>query len=145
MRKISIIGIIALCCVCAFFAMPASAFFGGGAGQPAQGGAPGTAYEEKRSFGGCGHGGHGFGADINRTPNPAAPALAALDENGYDTSELHALLDTAQEAREHGDCETAFETMQEFRTELQTAVDESGIAAGFERCGSGHGQCVRSA
>lgn len=139
MRKISII---ALCCVCAFFAMPASAFLGGGAGHPAQGGAPGTAYEEKRGFGGCGH---GFGADTHGAPHPAAPVLAALDENGYDTSELHALLDTAQEARENGDCETAFETMQEFRTELQTAVDESGIAAGFERCGFQHGRCVGSA
>lgn len=142
MRKIGIIGIICLCCVGAFIAMPASAFFGGGAGHPAQGGAPGTAYEEKRGFGGCGH---GFGADTHGAPHPAAPVLAALDESGYDTSELKTLLDTAQGARENGDCETASETMQEFRTELKTAVDESGITVGFERCGFQHGQCFRSA
>ncbi|MBP2145610.1 hypothetical protein J2129_001064 [Methanofollis sp. W23] len=143
MRKIGIIGIICLCCVCAFFAMPASAFFGGGSGDApgmhyARGGAPGVVCEENR------FGGHGFGAG-NHGAYPAAPVLGALDESGYDTSALTALLKTAQEAREHGDCETAFETMQEFRTELQAALDESGIAAGFERCGFQHGRCVRSA
>ncbi|QYZ78291.1 hypothetical protein E2N92_02015 [Methanofollis formosanus] len=141
MRKIGIIGIICLCCVGAFLAMPASAFFGGDSGHAprmhyAQGGALSAACEENR-FGGFGAGNHGA--------HPAAPVLAALDESGYDTSELQALLDTAQEARENGDCETAFETMQEFRTELKTAVDESGIAVGFERCGFKHGHCFRSA
>ncbi|QSZ66064.1 hypothetical protein RJ40_00380 [Methanofollis aquaemaris] len=137
MRKIGIIGIICLCCVCAFLAMPASAFFGGGSGHYARGGAPGVACEENRI------GGHGFGAG-NHGAYPAAPALAALDESGYDTSELKALIDVAQQARENGDCETAFETMQEFRTALQTALDESGIAAGFERCGSQRGPCFGS-
>jgi uncharacterized membrane protein len=101
--KTRIAGITALLCICALIAVPVSAALttdqGAGAG-PMKG-----------------HGGNGPGAGL----------LDALAEQGYDTTALQALLDTAKSARENGDTEAAQAAMEEFREAVKNAVEETGI------------------
>jgi Spy/CpxP family protein refolding chaperone len=113
--KTRIAGITAMLCICALIAVPVSAALttgqGAGAG-PMKG-----------------HGGNGPGTGL----------LDALAEQGYDTTALQALLDTAKTAHESGDTEAAQAAMEEFREAVKTAVEETGIQVGPMN-GEGHGQ-----
>ncbi|TAJ44711.1 hypothetical protein CUJ86_05270 [Methanofollis fontis] len=53
--------------------------------------------------------------------------LDALDEAGYDTTELHALAETARTAHENGDTDAARAAMEQFREAVQTAAEEAGL------------------